>query len=218
MNHDHTFVFVRVALCLSLPLLFGCLVSRSDSPSPLTTTNEPVPLPIPRCALVERGLALELSAPNGTVFPVETPIELRWTLRNTSPTKTFQVVQGGDGSEAGWREPILSLTAERLGTDGIWQPIDRMPYGRCGVHDSEWRDDIVSIEPGETLDVAWVPWVTSFFDLSQPQHVRFRAEYRYTAGEAGKGMQERGRDCEGVGIPAFTLISMPVELQITVAE
>jgi len=201
---------------LLFPILAGCHSSSAEGP-PLGCGPDPT-VPAAHPSPAERDLVLELAVSNPEALARGEPPELRWTVRNTSATLVHRIVQGGDGSECGWREPMLELAAESLGADGVWQPIPRLGYGRCGVYDPQWRDDIATIAPGASLELQWVPWTAAFYDLSKHDRVRLSATYRFTRGAAGKGIiDERMRgagDAGDPGIEAFTLRSAPLEVRI----
>jgi hypothetical protein len=197
------------ALPIALALAVTLVIRTPEPPTcGLGPSGEPA-------SAIERDLVLELAVANLGPFTAANLPELRWTIRNTSPTAQYAVIQGGDGSESGWREPFFTLAAEELRPDGTWQPLARRPYGRCGVYDPEWRDEVVTLAPGESLALEWAPWAQVWFDLTKVERVRFRAEYRFTRGEAGKGMDPRGGSAPAgadPGIPAFTLRSAPLEV------
>lgn len=208
-----------LALLALLASLSGCHSSGATggpTPSDPEGCGADPSLPPHVPAAIERDLVLELSLSNAEAVRRGEPVEIAWTVRNRSATTAHRIVQGGDGSECGWREPVLEIAAESLGADGEWRPIARRGYGRCGVYDPVWRDDVATIAPGGSLAIGWVPWVAAFFDLSPHERVRFTATYRYTRGAAGKGIiDERMRsvgDASDPGIPAFTLVSAPLEV------
>ena len=136
------------------------------------------------------------------------PIELELSLKNASG-KPLRVIKPGDGSESRWREPYVYYSAQRLEGD-TWIDVSIQPIMRCGLYNSNWQADVVTLQPGKSLAIGdWIPGPQTFFELT-PGRYRFRLHYDYAAGENCKGQP-------GVPPPVmqdvapFHLISEPLE-------
>jgi hypothetical protein len=138
---------------------------------------------------------------------------LNVTLVNTSKTFTYPVVKPGDGSEVGWRDPYIYLTAEQLTVEGKWVPVEKGGYARCGLFASGWEQDVVELKPGEKLVLDW--WPVSNFVLQYPARVRLSAHYEYRASSGKRGeprpVAERGKMGD---TPLFAIKSEPVEFEV----
>lgn len=66
------------------------------------------------------------------------------TLTNTS-SQAVQLVVPGDGSQVGWRTPILTWTAKLEG-----KPIAELSPARCGMMNAIEADEIFTLAPGES--------------------------------------------------------------------
>ena len=142
-------------------------------------------------------------------------------LENRSTTTTYKVVKAGDGSESGWREPHIFFTAKSETKDGEWKPVEPKPWGRCGMYDANWHDEVVEIAPGGSLELKdWVSMPSVFLTFQDAGRVKLRAHYAYKAKGVGKskGTGEADPTPEGVGpmkgVEPFEIVSEPVELTV----
>lgn len=169
---------------------------------------------IPTRAQIERDLHLDVTLlTTNTIEPGEY-IGLAVALVNRSETTAYAVVKPGDGSEVGWREPHVFVTAERQIVDNTWEDVPPVPLLRCGLFDSDWQKDVVHLGPHESIELGASPNET--LELQQAGRVRLRVHYRYKAGVLAEGMDgERYIDLgKMAGIPAFEIVSPPIELEI----
>ncbi len=126
------------------------------------------------------GLHLRLFEPTETTVKIGERVRLRGLLTNRS-RNSMLVVKPGDGSESGWREPYVYYSARRW-TDGRWQEVERQPIGRCGLYNADWTKDVVTLKPGQSLELGdWLPDLESSFKLT-PGKYRFCLHYRYSQG------------------------------------
>jgi len=94
----------------------------------------------------ETGLALELKGP-ATAKKGE-PVKLTVTLHNRGKQE-LTLVQPGDGSECGWRSPVVTWLV-----DG---PKPRVGFGRCGNVNPLRASEVFVLKPGEKVELgAWV--------------------------------------------------------------
>lgn len=179
------------------------LVSRGGcvSPNPIRTGDE------------QTDLRLEIRGPKRMAksdFP-----ELSGTIRNVSRKRAHAIVLPGDGSDAGWRDPVISFTAFIDEGDGCWKPLASASNGRCGLFDHDWSDEIVEVRAGGSKSIDPM-WAHPFFEWKRGT-VRLFVHYAWTGGTAAKG---------GGGPPAFDigamakerpyeLISNAIELEVT---
>lgn len=163
------------------------------------------------------GLALRAEAAAATVLP-GAPLYVKVVLANESK-QAIHVVRPGDGSDAGWREPLVTWTAHSVGDDGTETPIEPTPMLRCGNFAADWTNDVVSLAAGATLDISDAfGWPTNRFDLQAAGRVRLRAEYEYRGGEwtrGGKVKADGTPETGAMGSTApFRVVSNPVDLEV----
>lgn len=158
-------------------------------------------------------LRLELSGPAkmaATDFP-----ELKGTIHNVSRKRAHAIVLPGDGSDAGWRDPVIAFTAFIDEGDGCWRPLARAQVGRCGLFDPDWSDEIVNVRAGtsRSLDPLWA-WPHFTWKKGK---VRLFAHYSWTGGTAAKGAA--GTRSFDIGAMAkekpYELVSNALELEVT---
>lgn len=163
------------------------------------------------------GLVLRAEAAATTVLP-GAPLRVKVVLANESK-QAIQVVRPGDGSDAGWREPVVNWTAHSVAADGTETRIERTPLLRCGNFAAEWTRDVVSLAAGATLDITdEFGWPTNRFDFQTAGRVRLRAEYEYRAGADARradGKSGGTIDTGAMGATApFRLVSNPVDIEV----
>ncbi|HWB77193.1 MAG TPA: hypothetical protein VG755_19640 [Nannocystaceae bacterium] len=159
-------------------------------------------------------LRLELTGPSSMAksdFP-----ELKGTIRNVSKKRAHAIVMPGDGSDAGWRDPVIAFTAFIDEGDGCWKPLPRAAVGRCGLFDPDWSDEIVSVKAGTSRAIDPL-WAWPHFEWKKGK-VRLFVHYTWTGGEAEKGRSGGTRSVD-LGAMAkekpFELVSNALELEIT---
>ena len=138
----------------------------------------------------------------------------KWILHNAADSSR-RYVQPGDGSAVGWREPHVYYTAQRQLADGQWVDVETGDLGRCGLYDHDWHDEIATLDAGASVELEWLPSPAWQLQLQQAGRVRLFAHYEFSAGagfETGRGASEDL--AEMAGVPAFHLISAPLELEI----
>lgn len=182
----------------------------------------PDPKPVPKAAadapltkqMIETDLRLVAVAPKERVIEAGTQAHIGLKLVNTSKTRTHKVVKPGDGSECGWRDPWVHVTAEQRGVDGAWIALKPRVYGRCGLFDSDWPKDTVELKPGAEL--ALKDWYhPAGFDFQYPGMVRLVGHYEYRAvgGKNGRPRPDAERGAMA-GVPLFALRTEPVEFEV----
>jgi len=131
---------------VGLIFLAGCAVS-DDPPSTTATTPEP-----------EAPVVLHLSIPKTELQEGEQP-KLTITLTNNQRTP-ITLVLPGDGSDCGWRTPIVGWSVIQVkdgaaATHPVDPPLDRGL--RCGNINSLKKDEVFSIETGKSKELSgWV--------------------------------------------------------------
>jgi hypothetical protein len=108
------------------------------------------------------GLALVLSPEIQTIKCGDSPV-FTATLINRG-TKELLLVEPGDGSDCGWRTPIIE-----------WSRIRRDPGGRCGNINPLELNEVFTLQPGSSR--ALNGWIGRPY-LSGPG--RYRVSLRYT--------------------------------------
>jgi hypothetical protein len=98
-----------------------------------------------------RDLILRVSAKK-TEYTTKEAIPLTVTITNRGPT-LVTLVQPGDGSECGWRTPIVGWSILPAADAKATHP-DGMPkrevFGRCGNRNPLSPKELFSLRPGET--------------------------------------------------------------------
>ncbi len=121
---------------------------------------------------------------------------------------TQRVVKPNDGSESGWREPEIYFERE---VDGKW--VRGGKPGRCGMYAHDWQKDIVELGPGEALPLEGYLPLDMAFGLAKPFKVKVRAVYVYRGGHGSRGADGELKPGAMGKMPAFTLVSEPVEVE-----
>lgn len=159
---------------IGLAIVLGVLlrsVERVSESCLITPIAPEVPLDLPPNTAAEvqpDDLGLELSEN-----------EWGWDAELTNlGDQTLLLVAPGDGSEVGWRTPILTWVLQDLEE----RPLQEQPWGRCGNMNPLTAEELLIVEPGESFA----------FSVSAPQAVdadRFHAtlEYRNDPDHAWKG-------------------------------
>lgn len=196
---------MRLAISAALVGVLFALVSPAADPPADALTKE----------LIEADLKL-VAKPAGDARVIEAGGQphIEFALVNTSKTRTHKVVKPGDGSECGWRDPWVHLSAEQRGVDGKWAALDPRGYGRCGLYDSDWLKDVVELKPGAELSLkGWS--APPLFDFQYPGKVRVTGHYEYRAvgGKGGKARPDAERGAMA-GVPLFAVRSEPVEFEV----
>lgn len=157
---------------------------------------------------------LELEATTGsTKVASGQDVLVELALVNQSK-RTQWVIQAGDGSEVGWREPHIWYSATRRLDDGTWEDVAPAKYARCGLYEPDWQNDAVALKPGARLKLAtWASHPSASVDLSRPGVYRIVAHYDYRGGRSrgGGGDAPTGPLAEQ---KPFTLSSAPIEIAI----
>ncbi len=140
------------------------------------------------------------------------PIETALTLRNTADDDPQLVVRPGDGSDDGRREPHVWFQVERQVGDDAWVEAPLRRLYRCKVFEPDWRDDVVSLAPGETLDVRSWAAGPGRYDLQEAGSYQLRAHYAWRREPvAGTSDGDLGRMAD---VPAFTVTSAAVPFTV----
>lgn len=209
---------LRLACLLLLPLVactshLGDEWEESEPPNEAEEVSQAV-------AVVEEGvtkfdgLSLHLSFDGHRKLEPGQHFMPKWTLHNEADSSR-RYVQPGDGSSVGWREPHVYYTAQRQLADGQWADVETGDLGRCGMYDHDWHDEIASLDAGASVELEWLPSPAWQLQLQQAGRIRLFAHYEYSAGAGfgtGRGASEDVDDMDGV--PAFHLISAPLDLEI----
>ncbi|MCY2929443.1 MAG: HEAT repeat domain-containing protein [Planctomycetota bacterium] len=209
-------------ICHSVAELFTPYDSSPPATQPAFGEPAPTTSPAtPPSGAAGDGEGLRLQAVLAAGAPVEflpgqaIPFEVQ--LVNASRTREHTVVKPGDGSESGWREPYVYYTAERFAAEGRWTPLAPAPTGRCGLFDSQWQKDVVTLKPGESLAIKeWLQRPSSVFEFQQAGRYRIRVHYAYRGGQAHKGAASRpAEDLGGMkGVEPFEVVSDPTEIVV----
>lgn len=172
---------------------------RCVTPTP-TVTGDPQP-----------DLQLRISGPKTMALTDLPTIEA--TLKNSS-RRAHSIVTPGDGSDAGWRDPVITFSAFIDEGDGCWRPLPRAVVGRCGLFDHVWQDEIVRLGPGKTQALGPL-WAHPFFEWRKGT-VRLFVHYAWTGGAASKGSATTSVDLAGMAKEApYELVSPALEIVVT---
>jgi hypothetical protein len=104
-------------------------------------------------AETSRQVELSIHHPTGRINSYDDR-EIKADITNLSDEVVTLVVPG-DGSEVGWRTPIITWTVVDATTDRLEWPL-RI---RCGNQNALGSDEVIRLAPGETreLDHLWLP-------------------------------------------------------------
>ncbi len=196
---------MRSATYASLGAILFAFVSPAADPKPDAVTKDQI----------ESDLKLVPKVFGDTrIIEAGTQPYIEFKLVNTSKTRTHKVVKPGDGSECGWRDPWVHVTAEQRGVDGSWTAMQRQSFGRCGLFDWDWAKDVVELKPGAELALS--DWCSpARFEFQYPGKVRLTGHYAYraTGGKDGKPRPDAERGLM-TGVPLFEVRSEPVEFEV----
>lgn len=139
-------------------------------------------------------------------------VPVKATMRNSSD-RTVAALKPGDGSESGWREPHVYYTAKKL-RGKEWLDVPPRVIRRCGVYNPAWQKDVVSLAPGETLNLgSWLPGPEAYFNLT-PGRYRFQLHYVYGAGGNARAGGAPSVPAALKGVPSFHLTSSFLEYTV----
>jgi hypothetical protein len=180
--------------------------SAPSAPKPASATQPHQQLP------TRPGLRLEVRLTSPKPAEIGGPLTIAARLVNVSKAP-MKVVTPGDGSNFAWREPRMRLTAEHSGSDGVFRAMPKPSFGRCGNYDADWNEDVVSLAPGASLDLDWLPHPVTWLDLHDPGQLRLRLHYRYEGGaDLPSGVKAPATLAE---VKPFELVSNTIEVVLT---
>ncbi len=177
-------------------------------PDPEPCLGEPAPSQFP----VHTDLELRLKSSSPRKRELGQPIDVAVSIRNGSTSQHHPAVLSGDGSEMGWREPHVWYSGFVDAGDGCWQPLEPRRTGRCGMFDEDWRDEVVTLAPGQSEPLQWLASPANALAMEVTGRVRLYAHYAYRAGTKTRGETADLGAMEG--IEAFELVSNPIEFEL----
>lgn len=195
-------VVVTIALCLAATVESA---SAADGVTPHFTAEQ-----------IQRDLALDVTRKSGETIGPGEAVVLEINLVNNSKERGYFVVEPGDGSEMGWREPHVYYTAMVKHKDE-WIDVPAANLARCGLFDAAWQNDVVKLDPGKKVKIEkWLIGPERALDLQKPGLVRLLVHYKYGGGKVGKGERSgvSGDLGKMTGMPAFEIVSKPVEFTV----
>lgn len=140
----------------SLAIAIGCLCLQVAGCSDAETREWP------EMPDSDTGLALILSPDSQTIKNGDEPVFTAKLINRG--TRELTLVAPGDGSDCGWRTPLLE-----------WSRVPRDPGGRCGNTNPLKSDDVFKLQPGEARVLKG--WLRQPY-LSGRGH--YRVSLRYT--------------------------------------
>jgi hypothetical protein len=176
------------------------------SAAPVESTGGKAPLGPP-----PEGLALELARKGPERIPAGSGVEVTAALVNRSRDKNIPVIQSGDGSDFGWREPHVFWVVDVDDGSGRWSPAPGMRPGRCGNYDEDWTDEISTLAPAKRLELQLWTGPEFFADMAGARRARIRMGYRYGTVEKRGAPADVPAAMAGVG--PFELLSNPIEIE-----
>jgi hypothetical protein len=125
----------RTRIASALLLSFGAL-------APAVILAEPPALPAPPPCGVRLSIAIKTPP-----MPEDPWVEVTGTLKNEG-SKAVVLVEPGDGSESGWRTPVLSWRARRIEPGRVTEvPVE--PGARCGLMNGpDPEKEVFKLAPG----------------------------------------------------------------------
>jgi hypothetical protein len=110
-----------------------------------------------RQATAAAGLELHISAKETSLTQGEQP-QIHATITNKGAAPVTLVLPG-DGSESGWRTPLVGFSSVKAGRGKPKHPAEVPLYrgGRCGNVNPLKGDEVFSLAPGQSKDLGdWV--------------------------------------------------------------
>jgi hypothetical protein len=164
---------------------------------------------------MEKDLELQATLASPTTIQAGEHVSVQILLRNKSLDTSYTIVKPGDGSAVGWREPHVFYTATLETTDGVFKNVPKARYLRCGVFDSDWQKDAMVLKPGEGLPLwNWLDSPSRFLEFQEPGRVQLMVHYSYRGGISERGSSQAVTSGPLFGVPAFELVSIPVEFEV----
>jgi hypothetical protein len=146
---------------------------------------------------------------------------IRVKLVNTSATTTHRVVRPGAGSTEGFGEPHVYYTATfhapvRPPVHLVSGQYDGSMWRCVPIPLNEWAENVLELPPGRELEIGGYGG-PPVFDFPGPGKATIRAHYAYTGGErpAARMVADSMGLKRMAGVPAFELVSNPVEVEVT---
>lgn len=197
---------MRPAFVLVL-VLAGCSIDPNSNVSGRSMPLPPSPKESARSE-IERDLKLELKRVSQEPLDHERDPRVEVWLSNGSATRGYPVVLANDGSDMGWREPHAFFRVELLRPSGAWEPAPPQGGMRCGVYDTDWAKDVVTLAPGMRVKMPWMPYPSG--ELGDATRARVVAHYAY-----GDHARDKSQILPQLhSIPAYSLTSAPLEIEI----
>ncbi len=164
---------------------------------------------------IENDLVLQATLKTPKTIQVGEQVSVDMLLRNRSKSESYPVVQVGDGSEVGWREPYIFFTATLETPDGVTKQVPRASYVRCGNFDYDWLKDAIALKPSGDLRLHSYNQPSVMLEFQEQGHIRLTAHYSYRVGPTpSNANQEIIKTGLMAGVPAFDLISTPIEFDV----
>jgi len=174
-------------------------------------------------APLTHGEALELVLERVGDVPLapDTLPEIRVTVVNHSD-RTLPFVLPGDGSWAGWREPSVRVSAERVDPDGTRHPAADRPFARCGNYDANWVDEVIELAPGERRVIfEGQPWSRPHLDRAGTWELTFHYVYEARPSQHDQWgfveTEEKDRFGPMTGVSPFRLDSTGLRVELVEA-
>lgn len=167
---------------------------------------------------LEQDLALELVLKTPGPIQAEAPLLADLRITNRSKTDAYPIVLPQSGCQEGVTEPYIWFTA-RLRPAGFerFEPVEeRAPVGLCGTGSWSWHRHVRTLAPGETLEVtnrlrAIDLEIPATGTLELTAHYGFLAPREQPRLPGAEGPDDLG---PMKGVPAFTLRSKPVQIEV----
>lgn len=175
--------------------------------APAVARAEPPALPMPPACGVRLSIALKSSPPSEDGW-----LEVTGTLENEG-TKPVVLVEPGDGSESGWRTPVLSWHARRI-EPGRVRDIPLDPGPRCGLMNGpDPQREIFRLAPGASRRLSGWPLVVP--PLGPPGLYEVELIYRNDPriGFRGEILGDPARS-PYAGSMACTAVSNPLRIEV----
>jgi hypothetical protein len=132
---------MHVSRIATLLLSFGVLAHSGTPAEPSTSVH-------PACD-VRLSIAIKPSQTSSDGW-----VEVTGTLKNEG-SKAVVLVEPGDGSESGWRTPVLKWQARRI-EQGRVTDVTLEPEARCGLMNGpDPKNEIFVLAPGQSHRLQW---------------------------------------------------------------
>ncbi len=180
----------------------------------LSAPSGGAPAPVERPKKVAADLVLEIEAPKSAIAGKEWG-QFKAVLVNRSKN-AVTLVQPGDGSDCGWRTPLIWWSAIEVNAPGQ-HPEKQPPFkgGRCGNVNSLTPSEVFALAPGKSKELT--PWVGAPA-FPGPGTYRVRFCYQNVPDQKWRGLARHDLGAMARAQASFACLLKSNEVTVTVVK